>query len=272
MVDTRLAEGRLINESDVQHRRRVAVIGAEVKKQLFPYADPIGQDIKIAGVPYTIVGLAEEKGSFLGHNMDNFASIPLSTFERQFGRRRSVDIFVQAAAIEVMAATEDEVRGILRARRHDDYHADDSFSFLTSQSFMDLYQDFTGVMFVAMIGISSISLLVGGIVIMNIMMVSVTERTREIGIRKAIGAKRSSIMFQFLIEAVTLAAVGGIIGILLGGAAGKILALLTPLPAAMEWWAVAAGLLVSSSVGLVSGVWPAMKAARLDPIEALRYE
>jgi putative ABC transport system permease protein len=272
MLDTRLLEGRLINQSDVQHRRRVVFIGHELKTQLFANLDPIGRELKIAGVPYTIVGVAEEKGSFLGHNMDNFVDIPLTTFEKQFGTRRSLDIFVQASAVEVMSITQDEVRSILRARRHDDYHDDDSFAFLTSQSFMDLYQQLTGTAFVAMIGIASISLIVGGIVIMNIMMVSVTERTREIGIRKAIGARRANIMLQFLIEAVTLAAVGGIIGVLLGGGAAKILEWSTPLPAAIEWWSVVAGLAVSSGVGLISGVWPAMKAARLDPIEALRYE
>jgi putative ABC transport system permease protein len=250
----------------------VAFIGQEVKKRLFGLLDPIGREIDIAGVPYIIVGLAEEKGSFLGNNMDNFVDIPLSAFEKQFGRRRSVDVFVQSANVSVMPPTQDEVRSILRARRHDGYHDDDSFSMLTSQSFMNLYNQLTSTAFIAMVGVSSISLVVGGIVIMNIMMVSVTERTREIGIRKAIGAKRSNIMFQFLTEAVTVAAVGGIIGILLGGAAAKLLAATTPLPAAMEWWSVAAGIGVSSGVGLISGVWPAMKAARLDPIEALRCE
>jgi putative ABC transport system permease protein len=272
MVDTRLQEGRLINESDEAHHRRVAFVGMEIKKQLFPTIDPIGREIKIAGTPYTIIGLAEEKGSFLGQNMDNFVSLPLSTFERQFGRHRSVDIFVQVADVQVMSSTQDEVRSILRARRHDKYHDDDSFAMLTSESFMKLYRNITGTAFIAMVGIASISLLVGGIVIMNIMMVSVTERTREIGIRKAIGAKRSSILFQFLIEAVTVAAVGGLVGVVLGGGAAKLLSLTTPLPAAIEWWSVAAGLIVSSGVGLVSGVWPAMRAARLDPIEALRHE
>lgn len=272
MTDTRLLEGRLINQSDEDHRRRVAFVGQEIRKQLFPGLDPIGKEIRISGVPYTIVGLAEEKGSFLGNNMDNFVIIPLSTFERHFGTRRSLDIFVQAASVEVMSTTQDEVRALLRARRHDKYHDPDSFQMLTSESFMNLYRNLTGTAFVAMIGIASISLVVGGIVIMNIMMVSVTERTREIGIRKAIGARRSNIMLQFLIEAITLAAVGGLIGIGLGGGAAKLLEATTPMPAAIEWWAVAAGLIVSSSVGLVSGVWPAMKAARLDPIEALRYE
>ena len=272
MVDTRLQEGRLINQSDEEHRRRVAFIGMEVKKRLFENRDPIGREIKIGGTPYTVIGLAEERGSFLGQNMDNFVDVPLSTFERQFGRHRDLDIFVQAAAVDVMSVTQDEVRSILRARRHDGYHDDDSFQLLTSESFMNLYEQLTGTAFIAMIGIASISLVVGGIVIMNIMMVSVTERTREIGIRKAIGARRSNIMLQFLIEAVTLAAAGGLVGVLLGGGAAKLLAATTPLPAAIEWWSVVAGLAVSSSVGLVSGVWPAMKAARLDPIEALRYE
>jgi putative ABC transport system permease protein len=272
MTDTRLLEGRLINQNDVEHRRRVAFVGMEIKKQLFSAIDPIGKEIAIAGVPYEIVGVAEEKGSFLGQNLDNFVDIPLTTFEKQFGRRRSVDLFVQAQAVATMNVTQDEVRSILRARRHDRYHDKDSFQLLTSESFMSLYRNLTSTVFVAMIGIASISLVVGGIVIMNIMMVSVTERTREIGIRKAIGARRSSIMVQFLIEAVTLAAVGGITGILLGAGAARLLAALTPLPAAMEAWSVVAGILVSSAVGLASGVWPAVKAARLDPIEALRYE
>jgi len=272
MTDTRLAEGRLVTQSDVDHRRRVAFVGMEIKKQLFGGLDPIGKEIAIAGVPYEIIGLAEEKGSFLGNNLDNFVEIPLTTFEKQFGRRRSVEVFVQASTVASMSATQDEVRSILRARRHDKYHDDDSFQLLTSETFMNLYRSLTSTAFIAMVGIASISLVVGGIVIMNIMMVSVTERTREIGIRKAIGARRSSIMFQFLIEAVTVAAVGGMIGIVLGAGAAKILSATTPLPAAMEWWSVAAGIIVSSTVGLISGVWPAMKASRLDPIEALRYE
>jgi len=272
MTDTRLSEGRLVNTNDNLHRRRVAFIGLEIKKQLFPNIDPIGRVIEIGGVGYDVIGIAEEKGSFLGQNLDSFAEIPLTTFESRFGRRRSLGIYVQAASVEVMSVTQDEVRSILRSRRNDDYHDDDSFAFMTSETFMSLYRNLTSTAFIAMVGISSISLVVGGIVIMNIMMVSVTERTREIGIRKAVGAKRSTIMLQFLIEAVTVAGVGGVIGVLLGGGVAKILAATTPLPASIELWSVIAGLVVSSSVGLISGVWPAMKAARMDPIAALRHE
>ena len=272
MTDTRLSEGRLVNTNDNLHRRRVAFIGLEIKKQLFPNIDPIGRVIQIGGVGFDVIGVAEEKGSFLGQNLDSFAEIPLTTFERRFGRRRSLGIYVQAASVEVMNVTQDEVRSILRSRRNDGYHDDDSFAFMTSESFMSLYRSITSTAFIAMVGISSISLVVGGIVIMNIMMVSVTERTREIGIRKAVGAKRSTIMLQFLIEAVTVSAVGGVIGVLLGGGVAKILAATTPLPASIELWSVIAGLVVSSSVGLISGVWPAMKAARMDPIAALRHE
>ena len=244
----------------------------KLKKQLFSNTDPIGRIIQISGVGYEVIGLAEEKGSFLGQNLDSFAEIPLTTFEARFGRRRSLGIYVQAASVDVMSVTQDEVRSILRSRRKDGYHDDDSFAFMTSESFMSLYRSMTSTAFVAMVGIASISLVVGGIVIMNIMMVSVTERTREIGIRKAVGAKRSTIMFQFLIEAVTVAGVGGVIGVLLGGGVAKILAATTPLPASIELWSVIAGLVVSTSVGLISGVWPAMKAARMDPIAALRHE
>jgi putative ABC transport system permease protein len=272
MTDTRLSEGRLVNTNDNEHHRRVAFIGLELKKKLFPNIDPIGRQVQISGVGYQVIGIAEEKGSFLGQNLDMFAEIPLTTFENHFGRRRSLDLFVQASSIDVMSVTQDEVRSILRARRKDNYHDDDSFAFLTSESFMSLYRNMTGTAFVAMVGIASISLVVGGIVIMNIMMVSVTERTREIGVRKAVGARRGTIMLQFLIEAVTVAGVGGVIGVLLGGGVAKILAATTPLPASIELWSVIAGLVVSSSVGLISGVWPAMKAARMDPISALRHE
>jgi putative ABC transport system permease protein len=265
-------EGRSFSEFEVEHNRRVCFVGWDIKDNLFPNEDPLGKDIKVGNNYFRIIGVAEKKGSFLGESQDDFVMIPITAFEKLYARQFFLQIFVKAKDYMSMQDAMDESRVILRARRNVSYDKPDDFAMLTSEGVMDFFRQFTQLAFLVMGGISSISLVVGGIVIMNIMLVSVTERTREIGIRKALGARRRNILWQFLVEAVTLALVGGCMGILMGALIAQLISHFSPLPAAVEAWSVGLALLVSSSVGIFFGIFPAMKAARLNPIEALRYE
>jgi putative ABC transport system permease protein len=265
-------EGRGISEFEVEHNRQVCFVGWEIVDILFPNEDPMGKDIKIGNDYFRIIGVAKKKGTFLGDNQDNFILIPITTYQKLFKRSMFLMVFVKARDFMSMQEAMDQCRLILRARRNVPYDKEDDFAILTSESIMDFFRQFTRLALLVMGGIASISLVVGGIVIMNIMLVSVTERTKEIGIRKALGARRRNILWQFLVEAVTLALVGGIAGVAMGALIAKILSLTTPLPSAVEGWSVAVALFVASSVGIFFGIFPAMKAARLNPIEALRYE
>jgi putative ABC transport system permease protein len=270
--DREVYEGRTFSEFEVDHNRRVCFVGWQIRESLFPNEDPMGKDIKIGNHRFRIIGVAAKKGNFLGENQDDYVLIPISTYGKLFAGRMYVTIFVKARDFLSMQDAMDQSRVILRARRGVDYDKDDDFSILTSESVMDFFRQFTNMALMVMGGIASISLVVGGIVIMNIMLVSVTERTREIGIRKALGARRRNILWQFLVEAVTLALVGGMVGIIMGALVAKLIAVASPLPASVELWSVVLALFVSSSVGIFFGIFPAMKAARLNPIEALRYE
>ena len=267
-----LAAGREITDYDVRHNRPVSVIGAEVVKNLFPLIDPIGKTLTVNNRDFEIVGIGEEQGAFLGQSRDNWVAIPITSFQRMWGSRRSVRIYGKADGEEEIENAQNEARTVLRARRHVAYNADDDFSISTNETFLELWATISRTFFAVTVAISSISLVVGGIVVMNIMLVSVTERTREIGIRKATGARRLDILLQFLIESATLALVGGVIGVLLAVAVAKGVSAITSLPSAIEWWAVLMGLGVATGVGLFFGIWPAQKAAALDPISALRYE
>lgn len=270
--DIDLSSGRYPTEFENEHNRMVALIGWEIADNLFPGQDPLDKDLKIGNYYFRIVGVAKKRGTFLGQNQDNFVLIPITTFNKSFGTKRFMSIFVKVENFGSMQEAQDQLRLALRARRHVPYDKPDDFAIMTSDTFMDLYRSFTSTAFIVMIGVSSIALVVGGIVIMNIMLVSVTERTREIGIRKAVGAKKKNILWQFLVEAVTVALVGGLIGVILGSIIAKIVAATTPLPAAIEAWSVITGLVIATSVGLFFGIFPAVKAAKLDPIACLRYE
>jgi len=264
-------------EFDVDHRRQVALIGWEIKDKLFGAIDPLGKEIKIGNHYFTVIGIAKKRGSFLGENQDNFVRIPITTFHKLFFEKRTrwnywFAIFIKAADYKSVENAQDEARLILRARRHLKYHDADDFGIKSSETFLELWKSFTFAAFFVMIIISSIALVVGGIGIMNIMLVSVRERTKEIGIRKAVGAKRKNILWQFLAESATICIIGGIFGILLGFLIGKVLAWRIHLPVSVEPWSIIAGILMSLFVGLFFGIYPAMKAAKMDPIEALRYE
>lgn len=272
ILDIDVASGRELNESDDEHKSRVCVIGWDIVDNLFPSTDPLGKEIRVDDEPYLIVGVAKKLGSTLGQSRDNFVTIPLTAHLKQYGARRSLRIFGKTAGEATLSLAEDETRMVMRTRRHVPYEKKDDFSIETNETFLQIWANISRSFFLVTVAIASISLIVGGVVIMNIMLVSVTERTREIGIRKAIGARRRDILLQFLIESSTLSLVGGLWGILIGVFIAKVVSWMTPLPSAIETWSVLMGLIVSTSIGLFFGIYPATRAARLDPIAALRYE
>jgi putative ABC transport system permease protein len=272
ILGNELESGRFLTEYDIDHVRSVCVIGADIVDNLFPFVDPIGRTITVNDRAFEVIGVGKRQGTVVGQSRDNWVTIPITLHQRMWGSRRSIQIYAKAVSEDVLDRAQDQARLALRARRHVSYKANDDFSIGTNQNFLQIWANISRAFFAVTIGIASISLLVGGIVVMNIMLVSVTERTSEIGIRKALGARGRDIMLQFLVESATLALVGGIIGILLGCAIAGIAAWLTPLPAAIKWWAIGLGILVSTAVGLFFGIYPAKRAANLDPIVALRHE
>jgi putative ABC transport system permease protein len=267
-----LEAGRQLRKEDETHSRLVCVVGFEIKEKLFPYTDPLGQWIKVGPDNFLVVGLGKKKGKLLGFSQDNYVRIPITTFLKIYGSRRSLSINVHTSSQERMKAAQEEVRTILRSARHRSFKDPDDFSFQTSETFIQFYKNATSSIYFAMIAISSIALLVGGIVVMNIMLVSVTERTKEIGIRMAVGARRQDILFQFLIESAVLSGTGGVIGIVLGLTLAKIVSATTSLPSTVEPASIILAVLVSSSIGLFFGIYPANKAAKLNPTDALRSE
>jgi putative ABC transport system permease protein len=268
-----VAQGRFITEADDDHRSEVAFIGADVAARLFSNVDPIGKFIRAETHQYQVIGVAERIGSAFGQSQDNFMIMPLHTFEKELHRPRDwVGIFVQAGNAEMMSACQDEARMLMRAWRHLPYEAPDNFAILGSDSIMKLWHDLTGTLATVAVGLVSVFLVVGGIVIMNIMLASVTERTREIGIRRSLGARKKHILLQFVAESAVLAATGGIIGVLLAYGAVVLLGAMTSIPVKTPLSAVIVSLCVSTAVGLFFGIYPATRAAKLDPIEALRAE
>jgi len=271
--DVDIDAGRMFGESDLEHDAPVAVIGTDVVDNLLPGVDPLGKEIRVDGWEYRVVGVGKKKGSTLGQSADNYVFLPMTSWMKEYGAHdMNMRIASKTAGDALMDATMDEARVIVRARRHDAPGQPDSFDMENNANLMSIFAGLTDTFFIAMIGIAAISMVVGGIVIMNIMLVSVTERTREVGIRKAMGAKRRDVLLQFLIEAIILALSGGLIGVLLGIGVSKVVTVAVGLPSAIKLWAVFAGLSVATSVGVFFGVYPAKKAATLDPIAALRFE
>jgi putative ABC transport system permease protein len=268
-----VAEGRALAEADLDSSRDVVVIAAAVAKTLFPFGSALGDRIKVDGINYTIIGVLESKGASLGGDQDNFVIIPITTGLNRYGRIwSSLSILVQAESQEAYDDTVEQVRGILRAVRKVEPGVEDDFEVFSNDSLIQQFQNFTLTVRIVVAVISSIALLAAGIGIMNIMLVSVTERTREIGIRRAVGAKKRNIMTQFIMEAVVLCEVGGAMGVLLGLAGGNGIAWYLEVPPVIPVDWVVIGLAICSVVGIVFGTYPAYKAANLDPIESLRYE
>lgn len=263
-------EGRYFTESDYNHNAMVCFIGADLVTKLFASRDPLGKDILVYGLPFRVIGTAQSLGSSFGQSQDNFMQIPLTTFQKTFMARPSLSISVQAYDSQSMAELEDDVRALMRARRHVPYHDPDPFGINASDTLMATWQALTGTIFGTTIGVVAIFMVIGGIVIMNIMLASVTERTHEIGIRKSLGARRRDILVQFVIESAAMALTGGVIGILLAAGISALVNMV--FTASLPLSAIVVGVVVSSAVGLFFGIYPASQAARLDPIEALRAE
>ena len=264
--------GRPFTPAEETSNRAVCFIGADIADKLVPTDNPIGQKIRIDGRPFEVLGVAEAAGSVFGQSRDKYVSIPLTTFMNIYGSRRSIQIYVSSTSPATYQDAIDEARVVMRTRRKLPPNEPDNFGIITPSAVNNLREKIFGTIQVVAVGVTSIALVVGGIVIMNIMLVSVTERTKEIGLRKSLGARRRDILQQFLAESTTLSLVGGGTGVLIAYALAKLVSSLTPIPTALPMLAVAAALFVSGSVGLVAGVYPAWRASRLDPIVALRSE
>ncbi len=267
-----VSDGRFITEADENSRSMVAMIGADLATKLFPSLDPVGHEIMIDGRPFIVVGVAKAIGTVLGQSQDNFACIPIETYINIYGAYSGIWINIQARGPDWMERTQDEARVLMRARRHLRPNETDSFGIIDSATLMSLWKQLTGVIAIAMVGVVSVFLVIGGVVIMNVMLATVTERTREIGIRKALGASRNDILLQFLIEASVMAAMGGAIGVFVAYCICGLATATTSVPMHVPISAVIMAELISAAVGIFFGVIPARKAAMLEPIEALRTE
>jgi putative ABC transport system permease protein len=265
-------QGRVISGFEVEHARPVAYVGFSTAERLFKGASPLDKFIQVRGVHFRVIGVNEEKGSLFGNSQDEFVVVPLDNFQKLFGSRRSLELTVKPRDPLQIEKTMDEVRVALRTQRQLKPKEDDNFGMYTSETLMNLFRSFTAGIFAVLIGVVSLSLVVGGVVIMNIMLMVVSERTREIGLRKALGARKRDIIWQVLTESTTLSVVGGLIGTTLGFTTALIVSRMTPIPAKVEIWSVILGIGMTAVVGLFFGLYPAIRAASLDPIEALRRE
>jgi putative ABC transport system permease protein len=265
-------QGRMISPIEIDRERPLTILGAQTAERLFGQLDPIDKMIKIGGLNFRVVGVSVKKGAIFGSSQDEFAVIPLGVFQKMFGSRTNLELMVKPRSPEVLKTAMDEATVALRIERRLRPSEPDNFGMFTSDTILNLYYTITSGIFAVLIGVVALSLVVGGIVIMNIMLMVVSERTREIGLRKALGARRRDIMWQILTESVTLSTFGGVVGTTLGFGLAMIISALSPLPAAVQFWSVMMGLGITAIVGLFFGMYPAMRAARLDPIEALRRE
>ena len=264
--------GRMISPTEIDRNRHVAILGWSTADSLFGDVDPIDKVIRIRGVHFRVVGVSEKKGSIFGNSMDEFAVIPLGAFRKLFGSRQTLQLMVKPRDASLVAVAKDDARVALRIKRRLEPSEPDNFGIVSSDSVLAIYNQATAGIFAVLVGVVALSLVVGGIVIMNIMLMVVSERTREIGLRKALGAKRRDIMSQVLTESITLSIMGGVIGVALGAMAAAGIAATTPLPAAVQLWSVVVGVFITGLVGLFFGWYPARRASMLDPIEALRRE
>lgn len=272
-----VAEGRFFTDADVNYRANVLVLGQDVAEKLFPFKDPVGKEVLLGGANYsprrfTVIGVMERRPNFLGESMNNFVLLPYWTYMKLYPEEEELLLVARPKSPELMSKAIDEITELMRRRRAVPPEKPSDFSVSTQVDLMNVYNQITGAIYLVMVVISSIGLLVGGVGVMNIMLVSVTERTREIGIRKAIGAKKRNIIWQFLIEAMTLSGSGGILGIIIGLLLSQLIGAATPLPASVSLPWVIIGFSVAVGVGLIFGIYPAYRAARVDPIISLRYE
>jgi putative ABC transport system permease protein len=268
-----IVQGRGLTSTDDDKATHNVVVGYDIVDNTLGGGDPIGKEIRVDGIPFTIVGVGDRQGKTMGQSQDNWVAVPITTYQQTYGFNDSIDIYARSNGDAAsMEQAKDEVRVLMRARRHDAPGVADDFEIETNDTFLDLYKQFTAIFFSVVVGISSISLVVGGIVIMNIMLVSVTERTREIGIRKALGARQRDVLLQFLIESGTMALAGGAIGVLCGVLIAKLITIIIGFPTSVQLWSVLMGLFMATGTGVFFGVYPASKAAKLDPVVALRAE
>jgi putative ABC transport system permease protein len=268
-----IALGRGFTPVDEEHATHDAIVGYDIVDNLLGQGDPIGKEIRVDGFPYTVVGVGERQGKTLGQSQDNWVAVPITMYQQIYGYNDSVDIYARVAGgADSMERAIDQARVLLRTRRHVAPGTPDDFELETNDTFVDIWKQISSLFASVVLGLASIALVVGGVVIMNIMLVSVTERTREIGVRKALGAKQRDVLLQFLIESATMALTGGAIGVMCGVLVGKLITVVIGFPTSVPLWAIFLGLFLAGAVGIFFGVYPASKAAKLDPVVALRAE